>query len=91
MVKKQESNNEIKLKESIDSPRYYSSSQIGCFNQSVVLPIDLSESKASQSIERKQLAQYRLPFINTSYGDMTNKPSFINNYRQCGTNQNVSF
>ena len=47
----------------------------------------------SQSIEKTQMAQYRLPFINTSYGDliMSNKPSFINNYRQCGTNQNVRF
>ena len=59
-------------------------------NSQSVLPIDLTENK-NQQVETKNDHQI-LPYIGPNKFEDTlglNKPSYLNNYRQSGTNPNV--
>jgi hypothetical protein len=79
---------ESKQKETSENLKYYSSSMI--LNSQSVLPIDLNENK-NQQVETKNDHQI-LPYIGPNKFEDTlglNKPSYLNNYRQSGTNPNV--
>lgn len=61
-------------------------------NSQSVMPIDLTEKNKNFPQTDRRLNSSRLPYISPNRFDdvlMPNKPSYLNNYRQSGTNHNV--